>query len=116
MAIHFVDEQRRGVGTRFECPTKIGPLRTNDKMVVTSWVEGTEIGVEHRGLVGGSGVFRLQADGDKTTVFWTEELQYPIHFGGRAGATVSKPILRWIWRRNLSNLKELVERSPARPL
>ena len=52
---------------------------------------------------GGSG-----GDGG-TTVFWREQLNFPWWFAGRLGEMVAKPILSWVWRRNLANLARLVD-------
>lgn len=116
LGIEFLSDQHQGVGTRFRCPTKIGPLRTEDIMEVTQWDEGRAIGVHHRGAVSGSGVFSLAPSPTGTQVTWTESLSLPWYFGGPAGGIVAKPILRHIWKRNLKNLRELVERAPASPV
>ena len=58
-AIRFLTDDRAGVGTRFECDTKVGPLRTTDVMEVTDWVEGERIGVRHQGLVPRTTCFEL---------------------------------------------------------
>ena len=39
VAITFEGEQRRGVGTRFVCETRIGPIKLMDRMAITSWRE-----------------------------------------------------------------------------
>src|SRR6185295_10871298 len=36
-SIEFVTDQRAGVGTEFDCRTRIGPLTTTDRMRVTEW-------------------------------------------------------------------------------
>ena len=56
-SIEFEGDQREGVGTSFRCRTKIGPFVTVDRMTITSWVERREMGVTHRGLVTGVGIF-----------------------------------------------------------
>ncbi len=38
VGIRFLSEQRTGVGTRFECDTKVGPFRLTDVMEITEWV------------------------------------------------------------------------------
>ncbi len=112
VAIRFESEQERGVGTRFLCDTKIGPLRLTDRMEITRWEPGVAMGVRHSGIVTGSGVFTLEplAGGTRTTFTWTESLDYPWYLGGRFGAAVSgRLLLTPLWRRNLKRLQTLVE-------
>jgi hypothetical protein len=114
-AITFVGPQRRGPGTRFDCLTRVGPLRTTDRMVVVEWVEGAAIGVRHVGLVTGQGRFTLApvasapTRAPRTEVRWTEDLRFPWWLAGRLGAAAGRPVLRRLWRRNLANLKVRVE-------
>jgi hypothetical protein len=96
-SITFTTEQTRGVGTVFDCATKVGPIRLIDRMALTHWEPPHVMGVEHRGLVRGQGRFDI-TDGRFT---WTEELRFPWW--------LSAPALRPIWRRNLLRLKQLVE-------
>jgi hypothetical protein len=106
VAIDFLTEQRRGVGTSFRCATRFGPLRTNDLMTITEWVEGSTMGVRHQGAVSGSGRFTLVGDEDGgTVVTWAEDLTFPWWMGGALGAAVAHPIFRWVWRRNLEQLR-----------
>ena len=86
-SITFTGEQHRGVGTRFECRTRIGPFRTNDRMVVTEWEPGRVMGIEHHGLFTGTGRFTLDAVGPEHTRFtWTETIHFPWWMGGAVGA------------------------------
>jgi carbon monoxide dehydrogenase subunit G len=109
-SIEFLSESRAGVGTRMRVATKVGPLRTNDMMEVTEWVEGRSIGVRHSGVVTGEGRFDLSAVAGGTRFSWTEELTFPVYLGGPVTAFFAKPVLRWIWQRNLTGLKRRVER------
>jgi hypothetical protein len=94
------------VGTRFDCDTRIGPLRLTDKMVVTEWDEERTIGIRHEGLVTGRGRFTLTAGAGRTTRFaWTEELVFPWWLGGPVGAVVGGYVLRAVWHRNLVTLR-----------
>lgn len=109
VSITFTSEQRRGVGTTFDCLTAIGPLRTVDRMVVTEWEPGRVMGIEHRGLFTGTGRFTLAPAGrDHTRFTWTEALRFPWWLGGPAGAFAAQPVLRAVWRRNLHRLHDLV--------
>jgi hypothetical protein len=113
-AIRFLGDQRQGEGTRFECETRVGPLRLPDVMEITAWDEGRRMGVAHSGLVTGTGAFTLEpAAGGTTTFRWEEELRFPWWMGGRLGGAVGAPVLRRIWRGNLRRLKQRIERTEA---
>jgi hypothetical protein len=110
--IRFDTEQTRGVGTRFECDTKVGPIRLTDHMEITEWEPGRAMGVRHTGIVTGSGVFTLEPLdlGRRTRFTWTEDLRFPWYLGGRLGEAVGgRFVMRAIWRRNLRELQRLVE-------
>lgn len=110
--IRFLTPDHQGRGTRFECDTKVGPFSLTDVMEITEWIDGERMGVRHVGLVEGTGVFTLRAHGTDSTEFsWEEDLKFPWFMGGRVGAFVSRPVLRLIWKRNLSRLKSRIERS-----
>jgi len=109
-SITFTKESHRGEGTAFDCVTKIGPLRTTDRMIFTQWTPRRAMGIKHQGVVTGWGRFSLsRKKGDRTRFTWTERLKFPLWMGGPVGALAAKPILRAVWRRNLANLKVIVE-------
>ena len=123
VAIHFETEQTRGVGTKFLCDTKVGPIRLTDKMEITEWqpaidpgdgqaaVDGV-MGVKHTGIVTGSGVFTIEplAGGQRTKFTWTENLDFPWYLGGRLGEIIGgRLVLGFIWKRNLRALKAVVD-------
>jgi len=99
--IDFVDSRRRGVGTEMRVRTRVGPFVTDDVISVQSWVEEKNIGVSHRGLVTGIGVFVLVPREGGTRFVWLEDLTFPMYLGGGVTALFATPILRWIWQRNL---------------
>jgi hypothetical protein len=77
-AIRFTSERRSGVGTTFECKTRIGPFRTIDVMEVTEWRRGRSLGVRHTGLVSGTGRFVLRRGRlGRTRISWDERLRFP---------------------------------------
>ncbi len=76
-----------GIGTRFVCDTKVGPITLHDHMEITEWEPERRMGVRHSGtVVTGTGVFELTPiDLDRRTRFtWTEELHFPWYLGGPA--------------------------------
>jgi carbon monoxide dehydrogenase subunit G len=103
-AIRFTTERRQGVGTAFECETRVGPLRTLDRMEITEWSPGEAIEVHHRGVVTGTGRFTLRGstDGQRTELTWDEDLRLPWYLGGRLTALLARPILRRLWAGNLA--------------
>ncbi len=109
-AIRFRGTRRQGVGTTFECDTKVGPFGLTDIMEITAWEPRKRMGVRHVGLVTGEGAFTLKpAKGSRTKFTWRERLVFPWWLGGPIGAAVGGEVLRLIWRRNLRNLKGIVE-------
>jgi len=110
VAIRFTTRQERGVGTTFECDTKVGPFRLTDVMEITRWQPRRAMGVRHVGVVTGTGVFTLKRlRGGRTRFTWQERLVFPWWMGGPFGAAVGGEVLRLVWRRNLAELKRLVE-------
>lgn len=110
-SIRFTSAAHEGVGTTFECLTKIGPLRLNDRMEVTEWDEGWVMGIRHDGKVAGSGRFTLEPVrlGRHTLFTWEETLRFPWWMGGRIGAGAARPVFIAIWRGNLRRLRRAIE-------
>jgi carbon monoxide dehydrogenase subunit G len=108
-SITFHGDQREGIGTSFDCRTKIGPLVTTDVMTITRWDDEVAMGVTHRGIFTGRGEFVLNGDGVSTRITWHEGLTFPWWCGGVVGATLARPILRAIWKKNLARLRVLLD-------
>jgi Polyketide cyclase / dehydrase and lipid transport len=116
VAIRFQTDQRRGVGTAFLCDTKVGPFELVDSMQITEWEPGVAMGVRHVGVVTGTGRFMLTPIdlGRRTRFSWEESLIFPWWLGGPLGAAAGgRVVLRTIWKRNLQELKSVVERRVA---
>lgn len=110
VAIRFTSRSHRGVGTTFECDTKVGPFRLTDVMEITEWRPGRVMGVRHVGIVTGTGRFTLKrARGGRTRFTWEERLRYPRWMGGPAAGLVGDRVMRQVWKRNLRRLKTEVE-------
>jgi hypothetical protein len=108
-SITFTGPTRRGVGTTFECVTRIGPFHTVDRMVVTEWDAPRMMGIRHEGLFTGTGRFTLAAVTPAQTQFtWTEQIRFPWGLGGPVGARAAEPVLRRVWNANLRRLARLV--------
>jgi hypothetical protein len=109
-AIRFTSHRTSGVGTTFDCDTRVGPFRLTDKMEITRWEPRKAMGVKHVGVVTGTGQFTLKGRrGGRTRFTWAEELVFPWWMGGPFGAVIGGEVLRLIWARNLSRLKAIVE-------
>jgi hypothetical protein len=110
--ITFRTSRHAGVGTEFECLTRVGPFTTTDAMTVTVWEPGRVMGIEHRGVVTGAGEFTLRLLGEAGTRFsWAEELHYPWWMGGTLGELATRRVFVRIWRKNLERLKAGIERA-----
>ncbi len=111
-SLEFRSEQRHGAGTSYNCLTVLGPLRTTDIITITEWEEGRRMGISHSGIVKGSGHFTLRPAGAGTRFDWFERLHFPWFFAGPIGEVIAAPLFRWVWRRNLAELKRRVEALP----
>ena len=110
VTIRFTSDTTSGVGTTFECDTKVGPFRLTDVMEVTEWRPRRAMGIRHVGLVTGDGVFTLRPEPRGRTRFtWTERLRFPWWMGGRVGSAVGAQVMKRIWRHNLGILKARIE-------
>jgi len=113
VAIRFTNSQTRGVGTTFDCDTKVGPIKLTDRMEITEWVPEKSMGVKHVGIVTGTGVFTIEplGNGQYTKFTWSEKLTFPWWLGGPIGEVIGGNIvMKAIWRRNLKKLQALVEK------
>ena len=110
--ITFRSARHQGVGAEFDCLTRVGPLHTTDRFVVTRWEPGVAMGIEHRGAVTGVGEFRLRpVQGGASTEFcWEETLRFPWWLGSAAGEQLGRPVLTRVWAGNLRRLKATIER------
>ena len=95
--IRFTSTQTEGVGTTFDCDTRVGPFTLRDRMEVTAWEPERSMAVRHVGLVTGEGSFTLAPAATGTELRWEETLRFPWWIPSVPAAFV----LKQIWRRNL---------------
>ena len=108
--IDILSENNSGLDTKMNVLTKVGPITLTDIITVTEWKEKESIGVVHEGIVTGEGVFYLsEIDDNKTKFQWVETLKFPFYLGGPIGEIFGGVILKYIWKKNLKNLKEIIE-------
>lgn len=108
--IRFTSDRTAGVGTTFECDTRVGPFRITDLMEVTRWEPRRVMGVRHVGLVTGEGAFTISRKRRGRCRFtWRERLVLPWWMGGPLGGLVGARVMTRIWRRNLRTLKAQIE-------
>lgn len=113
--ITFRTERRRGLGTELDCRTRVGPLRTTDRLRVVEWEPPRSLGIVHRGAVTGSGRFALEPlDAGRTRFRWEETVGFPWFLLGSLGGALARPVLRRVWLGNLARLRERVEAGRAR--
>lgn len=113
-SIRFTSASQSGIGTAFECVTKLGPIRLIDRMSVTDWQPGETMAIDHFGAVKGSGRFTLhELKPNQTRFCWEEELTFPWWLGGPIGGRMAQPILMRVWRGNLARLKQRTEESES---
>lgn len=102
-----------GVGTRAEGDIRIFGIGVLDPITVTAFEPPRRFAIHHEGQFGGEGLVELEpGEGGATIARWVETIVPPVfpHLGG----IVLSPILRWIFQRDLANLRELIETQPGR--
>jgi len=107
--VAFLTPEHTAVGAEFSCLTKVGFLRNHDVLRVTEWEPRAVMGIEHTGVVTGTGRFTLVPKHAGTRFCWEEVLRFPWWMGGVLGERAAKPVLARVWRANLRRLKVLVE-------
>lgn len=101
-------EQREGVGVEAEATIRIGGISTRDKVRVIGWEPEKHLAIEHLGWVSGKGeMFLTPLNGDRTHLYWREELYPPLGLAGALGITAFKPIMYRIFKRDLRVLSSL---------
>ena len=109
--IDFLSLNESGIDTKMKVLTKVGPFSLNDIITVTKWEEMNSIGVVHEGIVTGEGTFYLSENDDNSTKFeWIEELKAPYYLGGPIAEFFGGFVLKFIWKKNLMNLKNILEK------
>ena len=103
-----VSEAREGVGVEAEATITIGGIRTRDRVRVSEWEPPRRLGIEHLGWVTGRGTIELTpVAGERTHVWWREELEPPLGVLGAAGMSLIKPLMARVFRRDLRILAGL---------
>jgi len=110
-AIRFIGPQTRGVGTTFDCLTKLGPFHLTDRMTVTEWEPPRVLGIRHEGLVSGPARWSLlpERGGAATRFVWVEDLRlrFPVKALGELGLLAYRPVLQLTFSLSMRNLARL---------
>jgi uncharacterized membrane protein len=106
--VTVISEQREGVGVEAEATIRIGGIKTRDRVRVSGWEPNKRLAIDHRGWVTGHGEILLTPlSGDRTHIFWREELEPPLGLAGAVGMTGFRPMMKRIFRRDLRVLAAL---------
>ncbi|MFI6169261.1 SRPBCC family protein [Nocardia sp. NPDC051052] len=109
---------RAGVGVTVATTVRIAGIATRDRIRVDIWQPPDEsnpghLGIEHLGWVKGRGDIRLTAQSHgHTRLDWTERLQPPLGLAGATGMRLFAPLFAHTFRRDLTLLSALAERTP----
>jgi hypothetical protein len=105
--ITFTSEQTRGVGTSFDCLTRLGPFRTVDRMTVTEWEPGQAMGIEHPAWSPARAASRSPRTA-RDHLLVDRGAAIPV-VDGRPDQRSRPGRCSAVWRRNLRRLRQLVE-------
>jgi len=101
-AIRFATSRTAGVGTVFDCDTKVGPFRLTDRMEIIEWDPERAMAVRHVGVVTGEGRFTLAPHRKGTELTWDETLHFPWWIPSLPAALA----LKLLWRANLRRFEQ----------
>jgi carbon monoxide dehydrogenase subunit G len=100
----------RELGARLEVRTKVfGIPVATDQVRVTAWEPPRRLAVEHIGVVVGVGEWRLEPVEIGTRFTWYERFRMPPPVLGDVALWVYSPFQRFMLRRSVRNLKQLVQ-------
>jgi carbon monoxide dehydrogenase subunit G len=100
----------RELNARVAVRTKIfGVPFVTDRLKVIGWDPPWRLVVRHMGLVRGTGEWRLERTGDHTRFSWTEDLTLGVPVVGDLALYAYEPVLRWVHRRAIANLRRKVD-------
>ncbi|HJR45347.1 MAG TPA: SRPBCC family protein [Actinomycetota bacterium] len=106
---------REGVGVEAEATITIGGIKTRDKVRVVGWEPEQRLAIEHLGWVSGRGeIFLTKLGGDRTHLYWREQLVPPMGAAGALGITAFKPLMHRIFQRDLKVLAALTRAASSR--
>src|SRR5258705_10276993 len=93
-SIAFTSGRVRGVGTTYDCDTKLGLVRMVIPMEVIHWDEGRSIGVRYEGTLRGGGRITLaRKRRRRTKITWSARVHFPWWLGGPVGAFGAAQVL-----------------------
>ena len=105
-AIRFLGATRSGVGTRFECDTKVGPIRLTDVMEITEWENAETMrssAQRGRQRVGPFHPHRRRGAGHARRVGGAAQLSVVVGVDA-SGRRLAKPVFTALWKGNLRRL------------
>ena len=112
--LRVVGEDREA-GARLEARTKVfGIPATTDRLTVTVWEPPRRLGIDHVGMVRGTGEWLLEPAGERTRFTWVEVLRLGPPMLGDVALLLYRPVQRMLLRRSMRNLARLVEAGSGR--
>jgi len=108
-SVRVLSGERVGVGVRIAVRTRLLglPLFT-DVLEVVAFEPPARLVMAHRRFVRGTGEWRLEPVGGRTSFRWTEELSVPVPVLGELVLLAYRPVLRGLMRSGLARLQSLV--------
>jgi hypothetical protein len=102
-----------GEGSVGEATVRIFGIAVTDRVTITTFRPPEAFGIAHEGLFGGGGHITLRPGvaGETTIVEWEEHLVPPLL--PALGWLMSRPMIAWLYQRDLFLLRDLVEDQPG---
>ena len=108
-SVRVLGAGREGAGVRLAVRTRVFhvPLFT-EELEVTGWEPASEVVIEHRSFIRGTGRWELRRVEDGTEFRWSEEVSLPVPVLGELALLVYRPFLRHMMRGALDGLAAYV--------
>lgn len=109
--VWLVEGDGRSIGSRIAARTGLAGIGLPDSMTITKWDPPHRVQVLHDGAVlRGPGDIEVRADGNRSILTWSEDLELPFGPIGRLGWPIARPAVRAGFERSLRALARSVER------
>ncbi|HYG71572.1 MAG TPA: SRPBCC family protein [Actinomycetota bacterium] len=107
--VDVLTSRREGVGVRIAVRTRVLNVPAfAEALEVTAWDPPRRLEIAHRSYLRGTGVWELAPTASGTRFTWSEHVSLPVPLLGELALLAYRPVLRFLMRRGLDDLRRFV--------